>query len=246
VRRAVPAHLPVSAKMRLGYADDTLALDCARALVDGGASELVVHGRTKAQGYRPPAWWDRIAAVREAVGVPVVANGEIWTADDALRCQRESGCTDLMLGRGIVADPGLAWAVAPRADQPGGCDWDTLEPLLRVHWQRIAPRVAPRHRAGRLKQWLNLLRRVHPQAQAAFDELRTINDPRAIEPVLMRGWRTSSASPTVAGPAEPAGILPARTQADPRHESLPQPLPLPHPTPPTHEQRPVDEAACPV
>ncbi len=252
VRRAVPAHLPVSAKMRLGYADDSLALDCARALVDGGATELVVHGRTKAQGYRPPAWWDRIAAVREAVGVPVVANGEIWTADDALRCQRESGCTDLMLGRGIVADPGLAWAVraavAPRPGQPGGCDWATLEPLLRVHWQRIEPRVAPRHRAGRLKQWLNLLRRVHPQAQAAFDELRTVNDPRAIEPVLRRGWSSPpggpvhpGVSPSVAGVSEPGGILPARTGMEPL--TAPRPEPTPHPR---HDPRPVDEAAFPV
>ncbi|MGY0195046.1 tRNA dihydrouridine synthase [Leptothrix sp. BB-4] len=205
VRRAVPAHLPVSAKMRLGYADDSLALDCARALVDGGAAELVVHGRTKAQGYRPPAWWDRIAAVREAVAVPVVANGEIWDADDALRCQRESGCTDLMLGRGIVADPGLAWAVraafgpAPGpAGQPQGCDWATLEPLIRIHWQLTGTRCAPRHRAGRLKQWLNLLRRVHPQAQAAFDELRTVNDPQAVEPILQRGWTDQPAAPASA------------------------------------------------
>lgn len=108
VRRAVPADMIVSTKMRLGYDDDSLAIDCAQAMAGGGSCELVVHARTKADGYRPPAYWERIPAIRDAVNIPVIANGEIWTVDDALRCRRESGCDDIMLGRGIVADPGLA------------------------------------------------------------------------------------------------------------------------------------------
>ena len=62
VRRAVPASLPVSAKMRLGHRDESLMLDNARAIAAAGACELVVHARTKAHGYRPPAYWERIAA----------------------------------------------------------------------------------------------------------------------------------------------------------------------------------------
>ena len=189
VRRAVPAAMPVSAKMRLGHRDDALMLDNARAIADAGASELVVHGRTKLQGYRPPAYWERIARIREAVAVPVVANGEIWTAADARRCLAESGCSALMLGRGIVADPGLAWAVRGAAE-PG---WDRLLPLLAHYWQRIAGHVAPRHRAGRLKQWLNLLRRRHPQAQAAFDAVRTCNDPAHVTQVLFGGPEAAAA-----------------------------------------------------
>jgi tRNA-dihydrouridine synthase C len=61
VRRAVPGHIPVSAKMRLGYQDDRRAEDCAQAIEAGGASDLVVHARTKVHGYKPPAYWDRIA-----------------------------------------------------------------------------------------------------------------------------------------------------------------------------------------
>ena len=86
VRRAVPAHLPVSAKMRLGFNDTLLMRECAQAMQDGGAAELVVHARTKADGYRPPAYWELIPQVRDAVRIPVVANGEIWTVDDARRC----------------------------------------------------------------------------------------------------------------------------------------------------------------
>jgi tRNA-dihydrouridine synthase C len=114
VRRAVPATVPVSAKMRLGHRDEERLLDNARGIAAAGAQELVVHARTKVHGYRPPAYWDRIARVREALagsGTRVVANGEVWTEDEARQCLSESGCDALMLGRGLVADPGLALAV---------------------------------------------------------------------------------------------------------------------------------------
>lgn len=178
VRRAVPPAVPVTAKMRLGFHDASLAVDCALALQEGGAEELVVHARTRADGYRPPAYWDRIPAIREALRIPVIANGEIWTREDALRCRAESGCDHLMLGRGMVSDPGLALAIA----SPGqGVSWAQLQPLLQVFWRLVCGHVEPRHRAGRAKQWLNYLRRRHPQAQVAYDELRTVNDSREME-----------------------------------------------------------------
>jgi tRNA-dihydrouridine synthase C len=218
VRRAVPAGLPVTAKMRLGYEDASRAVECAQALADAGASELVVHARTKADGYRPPAYWERVPAIREAVAVPVVANGEIWTPDDAERCRHVTGCDGLMLGRGMVADPGLALAIRARRlagvagslavpehatearldvrgfakasaggphspeayGTPPALAWDELLPLLADFWRRVGTRVESRHRAGRLKQWLNLLRRRYPEAQSAYDQLRLVNDPAAL------------------------------------------------------------------
>lgn len=188
VREAVPSHIVVSAKMRLGFHDDALAEDNARAIEAAGADELVVHGRTKAHGYRPPAYWDRIAHVREAVKIPVVANGEIWTVDDAKRCLKESGCSAIMLGRGMVADPGLALAIRAELGWPAcpgdagrtWADWDALQPLLHRYWRLIQLRVVPKHQAGRMKQWLNFLRRVHPQAEIAYQGLRTLNDSRLV------------------------------------------------------------------
>jgi len=73
VRRAVPSNVPVSAKMRLGFNDDLRAEDCAQAIEAAGADQLVVHARTKAHGYRPPAYWDRIADLRQSVKLPMVA-----------------------------------------------------------------------------------------------------------------------------------------------------------------------------
>ena len=86
VRRAVPGHQLVSAKMRLGFNDDSRAEACAQALEAGGASEIVVHARTRRDGYRPPAYWARIADLRQVVKIGLVANGEIWTVADAKAC----------------------------------------------------------------------------------------------------------------------------------------------------------------
>ena len=186
VRRAVPAYVPVSAKMRLGFNDDLRAEDCAQAIEAAGADQLVVHARTKAHGYRPPAYWDRIADLRQCVKLPMVANGEIRTVADAIRCREVTGCDDIMIGRGMVNNPGLALEIKfhdaqaqglSLAGMPQKFSWSQLWPLLSVFWQRMSLHVAPRHRAGRLKQWLNYLRRHYPEAQQAFDALRRVHDP---------------------------------------------------------------------
>ena len=189
VRRAVPAHIPVSAKMRLGYEDDALAEDCAQAIEAGGASDLVVHARTKTQGYRPPAYWDRIADIRRCVRLPMVANGEIWSVEDARRCREVTGCERLMIGRGLVSDPGLALAIAQREPRAGTrtVPWSVVRGLMPGFWDNICSRVAARHRAGRLKQWLNYLRRTYPEAQAAFDELRRVHESQQIQAWVQRG-----------------------------------------------------------
>ena len=189
VRAAVPAHIPVTAKMRLGYHDDSLALDCARALEAGGAAEIVVHARTKAQGYRPPAYWQRVGDVRAAVRVPVAVNGEIWNVEDAQAAVAQSGCDIVMLGRGIVARPALARSVlAAMGTVPGsiaqpGDDWtwEELGPLMHAFWQVASTRLEQKQQAGRVKQWLNLLRRHYPEAQVAFDEVRTLVKPSEVD-----------------------------------------------------------------
>jgi tRNA-dihydrouridine synthase C len=187
VRRAVPAHLPVSAKMRLGNHSDGRSVEAALAIAEGGAGELVVHARTRVQGYKPPAHWHCIAPIRAALAIPVVANGEIWTVADALQARAASGCHALMLGRGLVADPGLALALRAQdglAAMPDNIGWAELQPLVALYWQRIAGQMAPRHRAGRLKQWLDLLRRRYPEAQQAYETVRTVNDADEVARLL--------------------------------------------------------------
>jgi tRNA-dihydrouridine synthase C len=197
VRRAVPAQVPVSAKMRLGFNDDSRAEECAHAIAEAGADELVIHARTKAHGYRPPAYWERIAQVRESLPVgrrvPIIANGEIWTVADAQRCREVTGCDALMIGRGMVTDPGLALAI--KADlqasrDPAPIGWPALVPLLAQFWFLVCTRLDARSRPGRLKQWLNFLRRSFPEAETAYQQLKGVNDP-----VLIDAWLAGMAAP---------------------------------------------------
>jgi tRNA-dihydrouridine synthase C len=204
VRRAVPAHLPVSAKMRLGFNDDSKAIACALAIAGSGADELVVHARTKAQAYRPPAYWERIADIRAVVSIPVVANGEIWTVEDARLCRQASGCEMLMLGRGAVADPGLALAIRG-GGSAAGLTWDTLLPLIAQFWELVCSRLDAHSRAGRLKQWLNFLRRRYPEAELAFQALRTVNQPAAIS-----RWLAEQGLETGVGFEAPVAVAQAR------------------------------------
>lgn len=186
VRRAVPAHIPVTAKMRLGYETPDGVLDCARALADGGASQLVVHARTKMDGYKPPAHWEWVARVRDAVKVRVFANGEIWTVEDWRRCREVSGVDDIMLGRGLISAPGLAQEIAAVREgrEPMPMHWDELLPVVRDFWTQTCDKLGQDYAPGRLKQWVALLTRNYPEATALFAAIRRENDMARMSAIL--------------------------------------------------------------
>ena len=178
VRSQLPPEIPLTAKMRLGVSDTAQALACAQALAAGGACELVVHGRTRAQGYRPPAEWAWIGRIAQAVSIPVVANGEVWSVADWLECHALSGVSDVMLGRGAVADPFLvqrirAGQVVPPDAAQRQAEWAILLPHLGFFRQRVLAKLERRHVPGRIKQWLKYLHRTYPQAERLYTALRT-------------------------------------------------------------------------
>ncbi|WP_406860803.1 tRNA dihydrouridine synthase DusB [Streptomyces sp. HUAS MG47] len=101
--------LPVTMKMRKGIDDDHLTyLDAGRIAVEEGVTAIALHGRTAAQHYGGTADWDAIARLKEHVPeIPVLGNGDIWSADDALRMMRETGCDGVVVGRGCLGRPWL-------------------------------------------------------------------------------------------------------------------------------------------
>ncbi|MFE7751473.1 tRNA dihydrouridine synthase DusB [Streptomyces sp. NPDC057428] len=101
--------LPVTIKMRKGIDDDhTTYLDAGRIAVEEGVTAVALHGRTAAQHYGGTADWDAVARLKEHVPeIPVLGNGDIWSADDALRMMRETGCDGVVVGRGCLGRPWL-------------------------------------------------------------------------------------------------------------------------------------------
>lgn len=183
VRQAVPPHIPVTAKMRLGYDDRSMGVACGQALEAAGASEIVIHARSKVDGYKPPAYWEEIAKVREAVNSHVIANGEIWTVEDYWRCRKVSGCDDVMIGRGLIARPDLAAQI--KASQRGEflehMAWHDVVALVREYASALQTRLEDRFVTGRIKQWLNYLRQGYAEADALWPQARKI---REVAPML--------------------------------------------------------------
>ncbi|WP_062205067.1 tRNA dihydrouridine synthase DusB [Streptomyces sp. NBRC 109706] len=113
--------LPVTMKMRKGIDDDHLTyLDAGRIAVDEGVTAIALHGRTAAQHYGGEADWSAIARLKETVPeIPVLGNGDIWSADDALRMVRETGCDGVVVGRGCLGRPWLFADLAAAFDGRG-------------------------------------------------------------------------------------------------------------------------------
>ena len=109
VKAAEPYGVPVTAKFRIGVDEDLITyLNTGRIAEEEGIASIALHARTAEQHYSGTARWDTIAALKEAVtSIPVLGNGDIWTADDAVRMVNETGCDGVVIGRGCLGRPWL-------------------------------------------------------------------------------------------------------------------------------------------
>lgn len=183
VRDAVPTDIPVSAKIRLGYMDRETYMDNANAVEAAGAQELTVHARSKADGYKPPAYWSYIAKIRQQLKIPVIANGEVWSIEDYFRCRDESECEDVMLGRGLIARPDLARQIksALKNEECQIMTWAEICKMLYEYYRFTTPLYHERNCGNRVKQWLMYLSRNYPEATMFFENIKRKSLPDEIE-----------------------------------------------------------------
>ena len=195
VRAAVPAQVPVTVKTRLGYEDENLFLDIVRGIEAAGIDELTVHARTKRHGYRPPAYWEQIAKAREVVSLNIIANGEIWSPADALRCRDITGCKDLMLGRGALCRPDLPRlvAAAARGQTLPSLHWPDVLPLLPQLLELNLAHYDASYAPNPIKQWLAYLKAYFPEAALLFEQVKRMRDPAQMLCALKEATLTGTA-----------------------------------------------------
>ncbi|OOE79862.1 tRNA dihydrouridine(16) synthase DusC [Salinivibrio sp. ML198] len=173
VRDTVDPAYTVSAKIRLGFNDLDDYLFIAEAVAKAGADELVVHGRTKRDGYKAGTIrWDLIADINQHVPIPVTANGDICHREDALRCQAMTGCDTLMVCRGALNMPNLGQHIR---DGVAPMPWPAVLALLVRYTEQERQGDKAQYFPNRIKQWFKYLRQYYPQADACFKVIRVLN-----------------------------------------------------------------------
>lgn len=188
VRKAVPAHIPVTAKIRLGFDDPTRCLDIAEAVQAANATWLTIHCRTKTDGYKPPAYWEWIPRIKEKVKTKIIANGEIWNVADFHRCVEVTGCEDYMIGRGVLSNPFIFNQVKQslRQESVQEMNWLRAKPLLPKFFEASELYINDYFAVSRTKQWLKALSIKNAEAKAVFDEIKILKKPNEFRENLER------------------------------------------------------------
>jgi nifR3 family TIM-barrel protein len=123
--------IPVTVKIRSGWDSNSInAVEVAKTIEKAGASAICVHPRTRSQGYSGKADWSVIKAVKEAVNIPVIGNGDVKTPEDVVRMLEETSCDAVMIGRGILGNP---WLIKNAINLLEGKELEEVSPLDRVN-----------------------------------------------------------------------------------------------------------------
>lgn len=168
IRDTVGTGVVLSCKLRIGWNSPSQALELARAVEQGGVDYMVLHGRTRLQGYRGSADWRAIRAARLAVSIPVVANGDVCNERDLLACQAQSGCASVMIGRGVLRRPEVFRVLAGIETGWWGPQ-KRLAILVRYGDMLEQTRRLDRSVVGRIKCWWRYMAEVDPTIAKGFE-----------------------------------------------------------------------------
>ena len=175
IRKAIPQEQMLSVKVRLGWDSIEPRFEIADAVQQGGADEIVVHGRTKEDGYKADRInWQAIGEIRQKLSIPVIANGEICSYSDGQNCLKITGCDALMVGRGALNIPNLGSVVK---HQQNKLEWIQVSTLLKQYLKMENPYDSGYYHLARIKQWFSYLRKEYDEAEQLFSTVRTVQDP---------------------------------------------------------------------
>lgn len=183
VREAIPKSTPVTAKIRLGFDDPSTCLANAQAVEAAGADWLTVHCRTKTDGYKPPAYWEWIAKIKEVSSIRIVANGEIWTVEDFKKCAEIAQTNDYMIGRAALRDPFLFKKIK---DSTQTSTYQDIKILLPQFYESSSVYVSEKFAVARTKNWMKQLAFTAPEFHELFEELKVITKPEEFKERLVK------------------------------------------------------------
>ncbi len=187
VRKAVPAHVPVTAKIRLGFDDPNACIENAKAIEEAGATWLTVHCRTKTDGYKPPAYWEWIPRLKEHTKLKIIANGEIWNVDDFNRCREVTSAQDYMIGRGVMSNPYIFKQIRQSLQQETvePMSWEKAKNLLPGFFDASTIHINNYFAVSRTKQWMKALSLKNSEAKIYFDEIKVLKKPEEFQAKLI-------------------------------------------------------------
>lgn len=177
VKDAVENKIPVSAKVRLGCDDKSQYLEIAKACDEAKASWMTVHARTKLEGYKPPAHWHMIKEMKDSVKIKVIANGDIFTLSDALDCIKVTGCSDIMIGRGLIRNPYLANQI--QFQRKTSSKNENTSDILKVVSDYITTSnsvYGSLKSVSRSKQWIRMISENNHSFQPIFNEIKVMKE----------------------------------------------------------------------
>ena len=178
-------NVPVTLKIRTGWdTENRNCVEIAKIAEQSGIQALTVHGRTRACKFEGVAEYDSIKAVKQAVSIPVIANGDVFRLQDYIDIRTQSGCDDVMLGRGAVMRPDLARQIRQylHGEEVQAALFDDEIIVWIAQFIELCLQYEPqgKYAVARLKQWLGMMCDVYPEAESLFQAIRTL---REIEPI---------------------------------------------------------------
>lgn len=181
--------LPVSVKMRLGWDQEHLnAVELAQMAEDAGVREITVHGRTRMQQYSGQADWDAIALIARSVSIPVIGNGDLFSAEEAVTRGQNTGVAGVMIGRGAMGNPWIFREIRALSEgrEPAKVTPEERRAMIRTHYTRMLAAREEHIAVREMRKHIGWYLRGMPGAAKARDSINRAETPEQVFALLDR------------------------------------------------------------